>query len=263
MTERDTQLANLARELHLTRKFSPMQIRQRAGFLDSNDQPYIPLETIQSLLDGAPAAAPTPSQPAPALPLQADDTSALHAKMARMEAQLRRLSSEARKTTSPGCSPRVSRVRSESSRLTSPRATDSREVIIELKQMNAQLVAQLTTAIAALGVVDRCDPAPPIRLAAAKPSADGFPRPCLPTTVRASFPPPHAPVAPVLAQPPSLPYPRHCPPPHARPPSTSAPSSRQHPFAGADGNAATGAAPDDSAAGSRAAEGKAAEGPSA
>jgi hypothetical protein len=90
LTERDTQLANLARELHLTRKLSPMQIRNRAGlgFLDSNDQPYIPLETIQSWLDSAPrpgpAAAPTPSQPAPALPTPVDDTSALHARMAVM-----------------------------------------------------------------------------------------------------------------------------------------------------------------------------------
>lgn len=85
MVERDAQLANLARELHSTRKFSPMQIRQRAGFLDSNDQPYIPLETIQSWLEGAPAAAPPPSQPAPALPQQADDTSVLLARMALME----------------------------------------------------------------------------------------------------------------------------------------------------------------------------------
>ncbi len=37
--ELDTKLANLARELHSTRKLSPTQIRQRAGFLDSNDQP--------------------------------------------------------------------------------------------------------------------------------------------------------------------------------------------------------------------------------
>ncbi len=89
--ERDAQLANLARELHSARKLSPMQIRQRAAFLDSNDELYIPLKTIQSWLDGAQAAAPTPSQPAPALPLHADDKSTLHAKMALMEAQLCRL----------------------------------------------------------------------------------------------------------------------------------------------------------------------------
>jgi hypothetical protein len=88
MTERDTQLSNLARasELHSTRKLSPTQIRQRAGFLDSNEQPYIPLETIQNWLDGA--AARTPSQPAPAQPREADDTSALHTKIALLEAQL-------------------------------------------------------------------------------------------------------------------------------------------------------------------------------
>jgi hypothetical protein len=62
--ERDAQLANLARELHSASKLSPMQIRQQAGFLDSNDEPYIPFETIQSWLDGAQAAAPTPSQKA-------------------------------------------------------------------------------------------------------------------------------------------------------------------------------------------------------
>ncbi len=105
MVERDAQLANLARELYSTSKFSPMQIRQRAGFLDSNDQPYIPLETIQSWLEGAPAAAPPPLQPAPALPLQADDTSALLTRMALMEAQLCRLSSEACRTPSSGCLP--------------------------------------------------------------------------------------------------------------------------------------------------------------
>ncbi len=75
LTERETHLASLARELHSTCKLSPTQIRQRAGFLDGNDQPYIPLETIQNWLDGIPAAAPassrpTSSQPTPAPPRQ-------------------------------------------------------------------------------------------------------------------------------------------------------------------------------------------------
>ena len=211
LTERETHLANLARELHSTRKLSPTQIRQRAGFLDGNDQPYIPLETIQKWLDGIPTAAPASSrptssqptpapprpqwldgtpaaapassrppspQPTPAPPRQADDTSALHAKMALMEAQLRRLSLEARRTPSPGCSPQVSPGRSELSRSASPRSSagDSREVIAELKQMNTQLMAQLATAIAALGVVDRRDTAPPVNPAAAKPFKDWLPQ---------------------------------------------------------------------------------------
>ncbi len=69
MTERDTQLANLIRELHLTSKLSPpslpsslppslpgqahllpppaqMRHHTRAGFLDSNDQSYTPVKTI-------------------------------------------------------------------------------------------------------------------------------------------------------------------------------------------------------------------------
>jgi hypothetical protein len=50
------------------------------------------------------------------------------------------------------------------------------EVIAELKQMNAQLMAQLTTAIAALGVVDRRDPAPAASPAAAKPFKDWLPQ---------------------------------------------------------------------------------------
>ncbi len=93
MTEQDTQLANLSRELHSTRKLSPTQIRQRAGFLNSNDQPYIPIETIQNWLDGA--ASRTQLQPAPVQPREADYTSALHTKIALLEAQLRRLSFEA------------------------------------------------------------------------------------------------------------------------------------------------------------------------
>ena len=152
MTERDTQLANLAREFHSTRKLSPTQIRQRAGFLDSNDQPYIPIETIQNWLDGA--AARTPSQPAPAQPREADDTSALHTKKALLEAQLRRLSFEARRTPSPECSPRASPGRSGRSSHGAARGGQT----------------------AALGALDRRDPVPPVSPAAAKPFRDWLPQ---------------------------------------------------------------------------------------
>ncbi len=166
MTERDTQLANLASELHSTSKLSPTQIRQLAGFLDSNDQPYIPIETIQNWLDGA--AARTPSQPAQAQPREADDTSALHAKIALLEAQLRSLSVEARRTPSPDRASLDSPRRSDCPRSASPLSDNSREVIAELKQMNTQLLAQLATTnqlvVAALGVVDGRgrDPAPAV-----------------------------------------------------------------------------------------------------
>ena len=84
MAERDAQLANLARELHATRKFSPAQIRNRAGFLDSNDQPYIPLETIQQWLNGSDA--PSPAGHAAAAPrAQADAARAPHANVALLE----------------------------------------------------------------------------------------------------------------------------------------------------------------------------------
>jgi hypothetical protein len=143
MTERDTQLANLARELHSTSNLSPTQIRQLAGFLDSIDQPYIPLETIQNWLNGA--AVCTPSQPAPAQPREADDTSALHTKISLLEAQLRRLSFEARRTPSQDRCSLESPRRSERPRSASPLSDNSLEVIAELKQMNTQLLAQLAT----------------------------------------------------------------------------------------------------------------------
>ena len=53
-------LADLARSLNRTRRFTPEQIRNRSGFLDSNDRPYIPLETIQGWFAAA------TSQPTPA-----------------------------------------------------------------------------------------------------------------------------------------------------------------------------------------------------
>ncbi len=178
MTERDTQLANLARELHSTRKLSPMQIRQLAGFLDSTDQPYIPgpIETIQNWLDGA--ASRTPSQPAPAQPREADDTSALHAKIALLEAQLRRLSFEASSTPSLDSASLDSPRRSDRPRSASPLSDNSREVIAELKQVNSHLLAQLATTnqlvVATLGVVDGRgrDPAPAGSSPAAKPFKD-------------------------------------------------------------------------------------------
>ncbi len=104
------------------------------------DQPYIPSRL---------AAAPTPSQPAPVLHWQADDISALHCKMVfwRLSfaaCHLRLALRLPRKTSSPGYFPQVSYRRSERSRPTSPRADDSMEVIIELKQINddAQLMHQ-------------------------------------------------------------------------------------------------------------------------
>ena len=41
MADRDVHLPNLARELHSTRQLTPMQIRNRTGFLDVNERPYI------------------------------------------------------------------------------------------------------------------------------------------------------------------------------------------------------------------------------
>ncbi len=199
MPELDTKLANLARELHSTRKLSPTQIRQRIGFLDSNDQPYIPIETIQNWLDGAAARTPSqpapaqpreadaaartpPSPPAPAQPRAADDTSALHTKIALLEAQLRRLSFEARRTPSPDRASLESPRRSERPRSASPLSDNSREVIAELKQMNTQLLAQLAATnqlvVAALGVVDGRgrDPAPAVSSPVAKPVRDWLPQ---------------------------------------------------------------------------------------
>ena len=43
-------MPNLARSLHSSRKLTPAQIRNQTGFLDSNDRPFIALETIQGWL---------------------------------------------------------------------------------------------------------------------------------------------------------------------------------------------------------------------
>jgi hypothetical protein len=143
MADRDVHLPNLARELHSTRQLTPiMQIRNRTGF----------------------------RQPV-------DDYRALHAKVAHLEAQLHRLSFDARRTPSPGCSPRASPRRSGRSSPASPllEERDNNKEMIQLKQMNTQLMAQLVTAV--LGAMDRRDPAPPVSpAAAAKPFRDWLPQ---------------------------------------------------------------------------------------
>ena len=55
-------LPNLARSLHSSRKLTPAQIRNRTGFLDSNDRPFVALETIQGWL--ADTQAPPPQSKA-------------------------------------------------------------------------------------------------------------------------------------------------------------------------------------------------------
>ena len=57
-------LPNLARSLHSSRKLTPAQIRNRTGFLDSNDRPLIALETIQGWLADT-QAPPTHSEARP------------------------------------------------------------------------------------------------------------------------------------------------------------------------------------------------------
>jgi len=52
-------LANLARSLH-RRGLTPTQIRNRTGFLDSNDEPHIPIATIQQWLTETDAVDTTP-----------------------------------------------------------------------------------------------------------------------------------------------------------------------------------------------------------
>ena len=48
-------LSSLARSLHVSQKFTPAQIPNRTGFLDSTDLPFIALETITGWLAGNPA----------------------------------------------------------------------------------------------------------------------------------------------------------------------------------------------------------------
>ena len=208
-------LPNLARSLHSSRKLTPAQIRNRTGFLDSNDRPFIALETIQGWLadtqaprtqsEARPSTASISDQPKPVLMAamppetwlldpagqdivaqhlrrQAEDSRMLQTKVAQLEAQLRRQSAEfARRTPSPTYSPQASPGRR--SRTPSPimePQDNNRELIDQLKQMNTQLMAQLATASqlvsSVLGTVDRRTSAPPASHPEAKPFKDWIPQ---------------------------------------------------------------------------------------
>ena len=130
-------MPNLARSLHSSRKLTPAQIRNRTGFLDSNDRPFIALETIQGWLadtqapppqsEARPSTASISDQPKPVLMAamppetwlldpagqdivaqhlrrQVEESRVLQTKVAHLEAQLRRQSPEfARQTVlAPG-----------------------------------------------------------------------------------------------------------------------------------------------------------------
>ena len=195
-------LANLARSLH-RRGLTPTQIRNRTGFLDSNDEPHIPIATIQQWLTETDAVDTTPRPlstsasntaqrpvaPPPAAEPQREfqrdeDHRALHEKMALLEAQLQRLAFE-RHSRSPSPSSPVSQDRVRRSRAGSPftpSRDDQQALVNELKQMNSQLMAQLATATqliaAALGTADRRDSAtpPPVVPAVTKPFKDWLPQ---------------------------------------------------------------------------------------
>ena len=117
-------LANRARALHRERGITPEQIQHRSGFLDDNNDPYIPVATIRDWLgeEGAgvaPRQATIPPTPRAETPLdtiqQVEDYPALHDKVARLEALLDRLSLErVRRTLSPARSVRVAQERSSS-----------------------------------------------------------------------------------------------------------------------------------------------------
>jgi hypothetical protein len=166
-------LANKARSL-AKQGLTPTQIRNRVGFLDSNDRPCIPLETIQNWLsygEGVAAASPSLERRAtreahsPATQ-QTEDHRLLHEKVARLEAQLQRLALErTSRTPSPPRSP--ASFPSSPGRSSSPRADqqdNSREMITQLQQMNHQLIVHIAAAnqlvIAAVGAAERRDPAP-------------------------------------------------------------------------------------------------------
>ena len=110
-------LANRARALHRERGMTAEQIRHRSGFLDDNNDPYIPVATIRDWLgeEGAGVAprqasiSPTPRAVTPSDRIQqVEDHTALHDKVARLEVLLDRLSSErVRRTPSPARSVRV------------------------------------------------------------------------------------------------------------------------------------------------------------
>ena len=88
-------LANRARALHRERGMTAEQIRHRSGFLDDNNDPYIPVATIRDWLgeEGAGVAPrqasipPTPRAVTPVDTIQhVEDHTALHNKVARLEA---------------------------------------------------------------------------------------------------------------------------------------------------------------------------------
>ena len=117
-------LANRARALHRERGMTAEQIRHRSGFLDYNNDPYIPVATIRNWLgvEGAgvaPRQASIPPTPRAVTPLdtirQVEDHPSLHDKVARLEALLDRRSFErASRTPSPARSVRVAQERSRS-----------------------------------------------------------------------------------------------------------------------------------------------------
>lgn len=192
-------LADLARSLHRNKGLTPQQIRNRSGFLDSNNEPYLPIATIQNWLNEGDAAASrrTPISPSPApIPVtvtprpspdgipQMADHRALHEKVALLEAQLQRLSFErASRTPSPARSATVSPLspgRSRAHSLIAEQLDSPMETIAQLTKLNSELVAQLTASnqlfTAALGAMDRRDSAPPVGSMAVKPYKDWLPQ---------------------------------------------------------------------------------------
>ena len=204
-------LPNLAHSLHSSRKL----IRNRTGFLDSNDQPFKALETIQGWLantqatpqqsETQPRTASISYQPKPVLmaamppetwlldPVgkdilaqhlrrQVEESRVLQTKVAQLEAQLRRQSVEfASPTPSPTYSPQVSPgLRSRTPSPTIEPQDNNCELINQVKEMNTQLTAQLATASqlvsSILGSVDRSTSALLASQPEAKPFKDGIPQ---------------------------------------------------------------------------------------
>ena len=198
-----SELANRARSLH-RQGLTPTQIRNRSGFLDHNNDPCLPIATIQNWLAGVEGTAtPQPPSAAPSLthsrvamptPLAVaptpgtqprEDHRELHDKLARLEAQLQRLSLERdSRTPSPAPSSPVSQGRGGRSRAGSrspaPHDTTRELVIDQLKEMNNQLMVQLAAAnqliVAALGAADRRDSTPAASPAVLKPFKDWLPQ---------------------------------------------------------------------------------------
>ncbi len=164
MADHDGQLAPPRQLTPLPRQLKPLTpLPRRASPSPSN----VPRRTVAPL-DGI---------------QQAEDHRELHDKVARLEAHLNRLSFEAQRSPSPARSPQLSQDRSGRSRSGSPPVEQfdiNKEMIDQLKQMNTQLMAQLAAAnqlvAAALGAVDRRDPAPPVSPAAVKPFKDWLPQ---------------------------------------------------------------------------------------